>query len=401
MAQYPIDLRTLESPRSLSRLKVLISTHAAADRSGPPQILISYLKQRVRILWVIVHPLLEISDFGSYADVFPDRARFSVPFSRPSLGPNAYRFLAQSLGAIFLILKRREQFDIIIGIDPLNAFFGLLLRLVGRTSTVVYFSIDYTPKRFQSTVLNAIYHRIDKLCVRRSDVLWNVSSRMAHIRKEQGATGRNLVVPAGVDMGSIKKLTSQNKRAETLVFIGYLTRIKGVQLIIEAMPHILKSVPDARLVIVGSGPMEGQLKGLVSGARIEDRVEFLKPMPYEELMKLLSECSVGMAPYMPIQTSYSRWGDPMKIKEYAAFGLPIVMTNVPEIANEVEKAGVGIIVDYDTRQLAHAVVRILTDVQLYAKMSDRAVKFASDYDWGSILARALRETLEATVNVNQ
>jgi glycosyltransferase involved in cell wall biosynthesis len=86
----------------------------------------------------------------------------------------------------------------------------------------------------------------------------------------------------------------------------------------------------------------------------------------------------------------------MKIKEYAAFGLPIVMTNVPEIADEVEGEGVGIIVDYDPRQLAQAVVRILTDARLYSKMSERAVRFASGYDWSSIFARALQQTLETT-----
>jgi glycosyltransferase involved in cell wall biosynthesis len=354
------------------------------------------LRERVKNLWVIVHPLLDISDFGSYADVFPERRRYSVGFSQLSFGPKAYRFMSHVLAPILFVLGRREKFDIIIGIDPLNALMGLLLKRIGRTSAVIYFSVDYVPKRFQSRVMNAIYHRVDRLCVKSSDVLWNVSSRMARVREEQGVTGRNLIVPAGVNIGPIKKLSSQNKRAATLVFIGYLTRIKGVQLIIEAMPDIVKSVPMARLVVVGSGPMEDELKRLASGGGVEDCIEFLKPMPYEELMKLLSECSVGMAPYMPVQTSYSRWGDPMKIKEYAAFGLPIVMTNVPEIADEVEGEGVGIIVDYDRRQLTQAVVRILTDARLYSQMSERAVRFASGYDWSSIFARAFQQTLSQT-----
>jgi glycosyltransferase involved in cell wall biosynthesis/GT2 family glycosyltransferase len=61
--------------------------------------------------------------------------------------------------------------------------------------------------------------------------------------------------------------------------IGRLERYKGHHRVIDAFPYVLNREPEAQLLIVGTGPYEGELRKLVSELGIEDRVEFTSTPP--------------------------------------------------------------------------------------------------------------------------
>ena len=95
-----------------------------------------------------------------------------------------------------------EKIDVYVGIDSLNAAAGLLLRRLGKARRVVFWTIDYVPDRFDNRMLNWVYHRFDRLCVRRCDETWNLSPRMEPARRERGVEGRQRVVPMGANVRS-------------------------------------------------------------------------------------------------------------------------------------------------------------------------------------------------------
>jgi glycosyltransferase involved in cell wall biosynthesis len=66
-----------------------------------------------------------------------------------------------------------------------------------------------------------------------------------------------------------------------LASIGRLERYKNHQRVIAALPHVLKRQPDARLMIVGTGPYEGALRRLAADLGVADRVE-LTSLPAED-----------------------------------------------------------------------------------------------------------------------
>jgi len=377
-----------------SKLNVVLATHAALRRSGPPQALIEYLRNKAERLLVIVHPLLGVSDFESRALCYMS-GETRIRIFHKTRGFSSLRFLLQLILDVFLVLLTERKADIFIGVDSLNAFAGILLRALRKVSTVVYFSVDYVPRRFGNAILDSAYFFLDNVCVKLSDRVWNVSAPMADIRRHQGVPrNKNLVVPAGVNLQKIKHVHSKTRRARTILFVGYLDRIKGVQLIIESMHRILKELPDAELIIVGDGPYENHLRTLVESKGVQENVKLLKPLPYDDLIGLMSECTIGVAPYVPVKQSYSILGDSMKIKEYAACGLPIIMTRVPAVATEVEREGAGIVIDYDSRQLSEAVINILENPELFENISKKAMVFASKYDWSSIFSKAFELTLK-------
>lgn len=59
-----------------------------------------------------------------------------------------------------------------------------------------------------------------------------------------------------------------------MVVIGQLARVKGVDVLIKATTLIKEAIPDFRLYIIGSGPMENNFKTLVRRMHLEETVDF-------------------------------------------------------------------------------------------------------------------------------
>ena len=75
-----------------------------------------------------------------------------------------------------------------------------------------------------------------------------------------------------------------NEPDKIVFFVGRLVREKGVQVLLEAAPEVIKSVPDVHFFIAGKGPMEAQLKEQAKNLGLESHVSFLGYI--EEEMKI-------------------------------------------------------------------------------------------------------------------
>jgi glycogen synthase len=82
-----------------------------------------------------------------------------------------------------------------------------------------------------------------------------------------------------------------------ILFIGRLVWIKGVDKLIRAMPQVLQSVPNAKLVVVGLGDMRDYLEGLVRNLHLENVVKFrFEFIPEEERIAHYAACDVAAYP---------------------------------------------------------------------------------------------------------
>jgi glycosyltransferase involved in cell wall biosynthesis len=74
----------------------------------------------------------------------------------------------------------------------------------------------------------------------------------------------------------------------------------------------------------------------------------------------------------------------------------VIITKVPEVAFEVEKCGAGIAINYNTHELIDAVLKLLTNDEMYHQCRQRAAEFASKYMWDDIFYEALNHILITT-----
>jgi glycosyltransferase involved in cell wall biosynthesis len=302
--------------------------------------------------------------------------------------PQLLGYFIDSFLDVFLVLSSKQRYDLAVGIDNLNAFSGMILRRLRFVRRVIFYTIDFTPKRFNSRSLNSLYHAADNFCVRNSDFTWNVSERICHIRTMQGLDRkRNILVPIGIELDKIP-IPSEKRDKLTLVLASYLTESKGAALAIEAIPELRNAFPQIRLEIIGTGPHERALKELVKNLGLDDCVVFLGVMDHDRLLGHLQTKGVGIATYTEDRNSISYYADPTKPKEYLACGLPVIVTWVPWIAQEINDRPMGVAIRYDKVEFARAVTRLLDDDVFYQQCHDNAIQFAASANWATIFDHA-------------
>ena len=63
---------------------------------------------------------------------------------------------------------------------------GIIYRGLGLVDEVIFYGIDWMPRRFQNSFFNWLYFQIDNLAINKADYVWNLSEEMVKVRKKQG-----------------------------------------------------------------------------------------------------------------------------------------------------------------------------------------------------------------------
>ena len=135
-----------------------------------------------------------------------------------------------------------------------------------------------------------------------------------------------------------------------IVTSGRLERYKGHQRVIEALPLVRAQVPQAHVVVLGSGPYEQELRRRAERAGVADHVEF-RALPPADRTAMAGE--LARAGVMAAMSDYE--AHPVGVMEAVTLGLPVVGSDVAGIGDLVEDGlVVGVAPDADAATLAAA-----------------------------------------------
>ena len=303
-------------------------------------------------------------------------------------GPKVWRYFREIMltkKALALLREKGFAVDTYIG----NGAFDTLTGIREKIEKTVNFTIDYAPKA-QPWILRGVYRTLDKYVCERTTAVWNLSPRMQEAReKDQPGVKckRVLTVPHGTHYAKLAAVRKMPTNPEALVFMGHLKENSGVDLVLRSMPSLIEKFPKLSLTLAGTGPAEEGLKKLASELGLNDRVLFTGFIEsHEELEKIICSRAVGLALYNPEKDVFSVNADPGKPKVYLGCGLPVIITDVPLVAKEIEARGAGKIASYDTGSLSSALSEILAD---YGKFRAAAEEMGRAYDWDVICENAL------------
>lgn len=371
------------------RHRVAVVSHVYGN--GPAQPLVTYLRRTGQSYVFIAHPFLFTQQRPSYIERQDTGGPLTRRHSPFPIAPIPFRYLQDLLTTILWLLQS-GPIDTVVGCGNINAMAGLVLRLLRRAKTVVFYSVDYVPQRFDGSFLNRTYSLLDRHVARACDRVWNLSPAMEHARMRADPArleiGRMDVVPmgGGFDLDTVE---TRPNDSSTIAFVGHLLDKQGVQIALEALPMVKAALPEARLVVMGDGPYGSALRRLASDLALDDSVEFTGFMSdFEEVRRRLAASALGIALYVGELDRWTRYADPGKLKDYLAAGLPILTTAVPPNARYLEERGAAIIVEPTPDEVAAALIRILTDAALRRSMAWNARRLAREYDWTRIFSEA-------------
>ncbi len=178
-------------------------------------------------------------------------------------------------------------------------------------------------------------------------------------------------------------------------FAGGFGPHRGVDTLVKAMPELRELVPGARLLLMGSGPGEEDLKRMARELGVEDAVEFTGWIDIEEMRRRLSRVSVGTATFT--KSAHTDTMLPHKLFQYMGMGLPVVVTDCKPVERFVTETGAGEVArSGDPSSLAHALAR-MADPERAAAASEagkRAVRERYNLAIEGERLRALYEGLE-------
>lgn len=288
------------------------------------------------------------------------------------------------------VWQSKINWNTYIGMDGLCVLFGNILKSLKRITKTIYWAIDFVPqKRFNSAIKNKMYHWVNRHGYKNSDEMWDLSPRMAAARKkfigfDISSYKAHKMVPYGVWIDRIKKYSYEECEKTTLVFMGHLLEKQGVQLIIRAIPEIVKTMPDFRFKIIGGGAYKEQLVNCAKALDVLQYCSFLGKMDdIKDVEDAIAKSAVAIAPYLKALDTWTYYADPGKVKTYLACGVPVLLTDIPWNAQEIARRGCGEIIPEDENTIAEKVIHFMNPEknQLFR---ERALAYARTYDYNVI-----------------
>lgn len=187
------------------------------------------------------------------------------------------------------------------------------------------------------------------------------------------------VIPTGCGVVPSISPSPSRETTPTLAFIGRLARNKRPDEAIAAFEIVRRSAPEARLWVIGTGPMEAALR-----RRAPDGVEFFGFVDQERKFELLARAHA-------LITTSVREGFGLVVDEAAAVGTPTIGYDIAGLRDSVRASG-GTLVDPDPHSLARAICEELP--ALTAADADRRPLARGTRSWDivadTLLATALR-----------
>jgi glycosyltransferase involved in cell wall biosynthesis len=376
------------SPADLQRAFAIVANGFA---DGPAQALRDYLIGEAADVYVVSHPL-SAEDGRAHtirqyvAGELADERVLRTPF-RPPL----------SYVADPLIPLLPPRVDAWFGFNPLACMRGLLARRSGRAPFVALWSVDFVPDRFGAgNPATRVYDRLDRACcmhanarIELSGVARDARTQRHHLPPESAPAH---VVPMGAWLARVPTTTRDAFARRHAVFLGHLVPRQGVELFVDALAVLVERSEPMTADIIGTGPLEDSLRQQVAERGLERHVNvhgFVAD--HGDVERMLSSASVAVAPYAPTSDTFTRYADPGKLKAYLAAGLPILLTNVPPNARELERDAGAAIVEHDSIALADALLAVLTSEQEWNSRRDAALAYARRFDWAKLLPKLLGE----------
>lgn len=358
----------------------------------PDDDLVSYLNdKKYDNVMHIRHSFSDAPDRCSYYTWFKGGEIFKEDRTRDYRDASeAFIHLKEFYFTLKWIWISRLTWDTYIGMDGLCVFWGNILRALSKVKKTIYWAIDFVPEnRFGSRIKNTIYHWINKQGYGKSDEMWDLSPRMAEARETFLGVKRDhyrfhKVVPYGVWTERIRKYRFEECEKHSLVFMGHLIEKQGVQLVIQALPEILKKIPDVRFKIIGDGNYKKKLVKLAEDLQVSNHCDFRGNIAdHKDLENEIARSCIAIAPYVKKLDTWSYYADPGKVKTYLACGVPVLLTDIPWNSREIQESRCGRIISEDAQDIVASVFDLM-DARINQQYRENAIRYSGRYDYQSI-----------------
>lgn len=301
-----------------------------------------------------------------------------LPIKRPG-DVNRHRHVSSS--KVHQVIRDLEPDLLDLHEEPYSLVTHQWLRKAPSSLPVVMYTAQNLDKRFPPP-----FAQWERQALRRASGMYPCSRQAASVARGKGHGGLIRVLPLGIDPEFFYPGTQNlDDPVITLGFVGRLVREKGVMDAVHVL-HALRKARPARLLIVGSGPMEAEARALVHSLGEQDAVQFLPWCHATELASLYRQMHLLLAPSRSTATWVEQFG--RMLVEAQACGAVVAgyaSGAIPEVAG----AASALVSEGDLRALSTAVQDILEDVATFERRRDAGLAQHKDASWAHVAQQTL------------
>ncbi len=145
----------------------------------------------------------------------------------------------------------------------------------------------------------------------------------------------------------------------------------------------MQFLPDIfNLYFIGSGTILSKLKQMVRGLQLADKVTFIDPLPYNEMMDYTRQCFLGLIFEKINVTDQHLFALPNKFFDYMHAGIPVLASEATEIKRLIEQYNTGdFITSFDPEKIAEKIKAISASGEMYNLWKHNTLKASEDLNW--------------------
>lgn len=275
-------------------------------------------------------------------------------------------------------LTKREQFDLLIeDINKIPFYTPLYLKL--KTLVVIPHLFATTVFQEINFVLGSYIYLAEKplITVYKGRHFNVISESTADDIAARGVPRKDIsVIHCGIDRKLYSHDPSVAKYPEpTVLYLGRIKKYKSIQHLIVAFRRVKDQIPDARLMIVGSGDYLDELKKLAKALNLTHDIEFPGFVSQAEKVERMRRAHVSVLPSLK-----EGWG--LTNIEANSVGTTVVAANTPGLRDSVRDGVTGLLYEHgNTDELATKLVSILKDEELRKQLEKGALEWAEKFSW--------------------
>ena len=250
--------------------------------------------------------------------------------------------------------------------------------------------VHYLPVAQQTTKL--MVQTIGRDFCNRCDLVIAPSRLVENYLREIGVTVKVAVIPTGIDLEEFEDTDSRwlqtnfqvSPTERILLFVGRLGKEKNIIFLLESFYRVQQEISDLRLVIVGGGPQEEDLRRLCIKLGIDGKVIFTGVLPRNQIVHCYAAADLFVFPSVTETQG-------LVIAEAKAAGLPVVAIRAFGAAEMVRHGEDGFLAEHSQDSFTGSIIRLLRDRSLYEKMSRNALINAGELSSSSSAEKMLAQ----------
>lgn len=200
-----------------------------------------------------------------------------------------------------------------------------------------------------------------------------------------------------MDASALKKeLHVEDKKI--ILTIGRLDKRKGHDMVLRALPAVIKEIRNVFYLIVGKGKNKVELDSLSKEIAVSDYIKFVDPVESDELAKFYNICDIFIMANRELKNGDTE-GFGMVFIEANACGKPVIGGNSGGAPEAIKDNETGLLVDpYDINDIARKIIYLLKNKEIADRVGRIGLERARrEYNWDTNIKNNFRELINEFV----